>query len=251
MSDSQPPNSNEEPLSFREEFDRRMRSVSERIVSISESIDRTQANHEKHKAEHDKEIAEIRATLDRADKLVESNSKQIAENNKQFGGLGNRFGEFTESIAKPSFERILDERFNADLTASNVKFRDQLTGKTFEIDGLGVSRDGAKIAYIIETKTTFKEADIKQIKRTVESFRRVAGYEDHEICPILTAVNISEEACDRLWKQEGIHVITVTDGGLFDLATPPPVLSKEPKDPGPDEGYRGPPMRMVPGGKKT
>ena len=212
MSDSQPLNSNEEPLSFREEFEQSIRS-------INQTLDRSAEDHKK-------EIAEIRA-------LNKRNSEMIAENNRQFGGLGNRFGEIFQSLVEPSLKRILDEDFDADVVATYLMLRDEFVGIEFEIDAFGASRSRDGIAYIVETKANFEEADIKQIKRTVESFRRFLNsfetyeaYKDYEIYPILLTENISEEACDRLWNQERIHVINVTDGRLFELATPPPVPRK-------------------------
>ena len=102
----------------------------------------------------------------------------------------------------------------------------------------GVSRNGfVKKLYPIEIKSKFRIKHIVQVRVMVGRFAQytkvlMKEYEGYEICPILAAVDISDEHRDLLWA-EGIHVINVVDGKLFELATPSPADDDKSDNPGP------------------
>src|SRR3954447_2525192 len=70
-------------------------------------------------AETERVLRESHAETDRlmreghakTDRVIRATDKQIAELRKELGGLGAKFGGFTEGMAFPSMQKILQERF--------------------------------------------------------------------------------------------------------------------------------------------
>lgn len=167
--------------------------------------------------------AELRVEL--AEQFKETNrqlkeaKEMIIENGKQIGGLGNKFGGYTEAMARPSIRRILEERFEADFLGS-IRFRNSKEMKALEIDAWGLSRNGTGAAYIVETKSKFRDGHIEQVMQLVERFRYyMSDYEKRAVYPMLAVVEISEEGRWKVWNA-GIHLIDINDG-VFKYATPP------------------------------
>ena len=154
------------------------------------------------------------------DKWSKETENLIEENGKQTGSLDNKFGGCPEAIERPSIRRILEERFDADYLGA-IRFRKSKNAVALEVDAWGVSRNDTSVAYIVETKSKFREEHIEQVWRLVERFRsyRSVYREKRVVYPMLAAVEISEEQRRKVWAA-GIHLIDINDG-VFRYAEPP------------------------------
>ena len=182
------------------------------------------AERDKENAERDKKISELkeRYLKENAERKKESDErlkrieKMIEENGKQIGGLGNKFGGYTEAMAMPSIRRILEERFDADFLGP-IQYKRNKELPALQVDAWGLSRNGTGVAYIVETKSKFRDEHIEQIWKLVERFR--CYREEQAVYPMLAAVQISEEQRQRVWD-EGIYLIDINEG-VFRYAEPP------------------------------
>ncbi len=184
-----------------------------KISELKEKFLKEDAERKKENAERKKEDAERKKESDERLKRIE---KQIEENGKQIGGLGNKFGGYTEAMAMPSIRRILEERFNADFLGP-IQYKSNKELAALEVDAWGLSRNGTGVAYIVETKSKFRDEHIEQIWKLVERFR--CYREEQAVYPMLAAVQISEEQRQRVWA-EGIYLIDINEG-VFRYAEPP------------------------------
>ncbi len=193
------------------------KEISELKKESLKKISQLEEKYLKEKAERDKEDAERKKESDERLKKIE---KMIEENGKQIGGFGNKFGGYTEAMARPSIKRILEERFDADYKGS-IRITNSEDVVVLEVDAWGRSRNGTGAAYIVETKSKFRDKHFKQIWQLVERFRyyRLDNREERAVYPMLAAVQISEEQRRRVWD-EGIYLIDINDG-VFRYAKPP------------------------------
>ncbi len=53
------------------------------------------------------DLAALQIFLQETDRKFQETDRQIRELGKQIGGLGNKFGSFTEGLALPSMQKIL------------------------------------------------------------------------------------------------------------------------------------------------
>ncbi len=207
-----------------------LRKKAEQDKKISE-LRKENAERDKENAERDKKISELKEKylkedaerkkesderLKRIEKQIEENGKLIEENGKQIGGLGNKFGGYTEAMAMPSIRRILEERFDADFLGP-IQYKRNKELPALQVDAWGLSRNGTGVAYIVETKSKFRDEHIEQIWKLVERFR--CYREEQAVYPMLAAVQISEEQRQRVWG-EGIYLIDINEG-VFRYAEPP------------------------------
>ena len=136
--------------------DERIRKLNERYAELQVEVAQLKKENEKQIKETDRQIKEAK--------------EMIVENGKQIGGLGNKFGGYTEAMARPSIRRILEQRFEADFLGS-IRFKNSKEMEALEIDAWGLSRNGTGAAYIVETKSRFRNGHIEQVLRQVERFR--------------------------------------------------------------------------------
>lgn len=192
--------------------DEKIRMLNERYAELQVEIARL-----------NKENAELRKETDRQLKenarQIKETKEMIKENGKQIGGLGNKFGGYTEAMARPSIRRMLEERFDADFQGS-IRLIDTRDALDLEVDAWGVSRNGAGAAYIVETKSKFRDKHIEQVWKLVERFRIYHfDYWNLAVYPMLAVVEISEAGRRKVWDA-GIHLVEINDG-VFRYAEPP------------------------------
>ncbi len=218
--------------------DERIRKLNEQYAALQVEMAQQRkedmkknAERDKENAERDKKISELKERylkenaerkkesderLKRIEKMIEENDKLIEENGKQIGGLGNKFGGYTEAMAMSSIRRILEERFDADFLGP-IQYKRNKELAALQVDAWGLSRNGTGVAYIVETKSKFRDEHIEQIWKLVERFR--CYREEQVVYPMLAAVQISEEQRQRVWG-EGIYLIDINEG-VFRYAEPP------------------------------
>ena len=182
--------------------------------------------------ETDKKIEEMRKKYDEEsairraeiEVLQKKNEKTIAElsaaskrQRKSIGDLGNKFGRFTESLAKPSLERILEQQFDADY--QGWLYHKEMRGvQDLEVDGWAKARNGSGAAYLVEVKSRFKPKHLRQVWRMVERFRQYkTDYRHRSVYPMLAVVEISDRHRELVWDS-GVYLIDIAgwcvqDGG--------------------------------------
>ena len=227
-----------EVTQLKKETEKIQRETIEEIKRETEEIKR---ETEKIQRENAKGFEEIR-------QMQKENAKQLKETRRQIGGLGNKFGDYTEAMARPAIRRILEERFHAHLSGAGPMSR-----STNEVGWLWssmpgvVSRNGMGTAYLVEIKSKFREKHIASRygnRWSVFGFI-IRKYWGRPVYPMLAVVDISEEGREKVWNA-GIHLIEIDDG-VFQYAKPPKGFEAN--------GYHGmhgvrkdvPHLRAVPG----
>ena len=185
-----------------------------------------------------KEVKEVVEGLRQVRIATENNGDQI-------GGLSNKFGGYTEAMARPAIRQILEERFHAHYLGP-VRFKSTDEVEAVEVDAWGLSRNGTGTAYLVEIKSKFRDEHIAQIWKQVERFRiHYSAISEQAVYPMLAVVDISDRGRKKVWNA-GIHLIEIDDG-VFQYAKPPEDFEAD--------GYRGmhgvrkdvPHLRAVPG----
>lgn len=143
---------------------------------------------------------------------------QLQELGKQIGGLGNKFGSFTESLALPSAERLVRERFGAD--AFTRYLRRRKNGEQIEIDGFGFNNGERNEGYIVEVKSKLDERGLEQVISIIQRFRSYfPEFADKTLYGILALADIpSDEMLQRAYSS-GLYVMQFHDD-LMEFSVP-------------------------------
>ena len=99
------------------------------------------------------------------DRKFQETNLQLKELGKQIGGLGSKFGSFTEGLALPSMEAILQQRFGMTVVLPRVRAKQQ--GEHLEIDVLAYANGEVNRAFLVEVKSHPREEAITQLKITL------------------------------------------------------------------------------------
>ena len=212
----------------RSRSDERIRKLKEQYAALQGEMAQQRKEDMKEHAERDEELSEMKKQImkEHAERKKETAErlkkmeKMIDENGKQIGGLGNKFGSYTEAMARPSIRRIPEERVDADFLGP-ILITNSGDDAVLEVDAWGRSRNGIDTAYIMETKSKFRDEHIEQVWQLVERLRYnlLAYREERAVYPMLAVTEISEEQRQRVWDA-GIHLIDIDDG-VFRYAKPP------------------------------
>ena len=89
------------------------------IAERQENTDKQMAKTEQMLVGSARRHAEIDEQIAESSRQMVETDKKISRLGDQYGGLHNKFGSFTEDLAKPSIERILEEEFKADYSGDN------------------------------------------------------------------------------------------------------------------------------------
>jgi hypothetical protein len=144
--------------------------------------------------------------------------RQLKELGKQIGGLGAKFGSFTEGLALPSMEAILQQRFGMTVVTPRVRARQN--GAHLEIDVLAYANGDINRAFLVEVKSHPREEAITQLKTTLGRFRDFfPEHRDKQLYGILAAVDWSD-AVKAQAIAEGLYVARIHDD-VFDLEVAP------------------------------
>jgi uncharacterized protein YjaG (DUF416 family) len=144
--------------------------------------------------------------------------RQLKELGKQIGGLGSKFGSFTEGLALPSMEAILQQRFGMTVVLPRARARQN--GAHLEIDVLAYANGDINRAFLVEVKSHPREEAITQLKTTLSRFRDFfPEHRDKQLYGILAAVDWSE-AVKAQAISEGLYVARIHDD-VFDLEVAP------------------------------
>ena len=125
----------------------------------------------------------------KAEERAKALDKQIKELGKQIGGLGRKFGSFTEGLALPSMEKILQKQFKMEVISPSVRIHKE--GEDMEIDVLAYANSTINEVYIVEVKSHVREESIRQLQKMIQNFERFfPEHKDKKVFGILAAVDI-------------------------------------------------------------
>ena len=148
------------------------------------------------------------------DRQRQETDLQIKELGKQIGGLGSKFGSFTEGLALPSMETILQQRFG--MTVVTPRVRAKQNGEHLEIDVLAYANGEVNAAFLVEVKSHPREEAITQLKTTLSRFRDFfPDQRGKQLYGILAAVDWPP-AIKAQAIAEGLYVARIHDD-VFDL----------------------------------
>ncbi|NOQ35318.1 MAG: DUF3782 domain-containing protein [Methylococcaceae bacterium] len=172
-------------------------------------------------------IKELRTSQEETDKqLKESDRKvtrQLKELGKQIGGLGRKFGSFTEGLALPSMQRILQEQFKMEIISPSVRVHK--AGKDIEIDVLAYANSSVNEVYIVEVKSHLREEAITQLQDIMLNFRQFfPEHKDKKVFGILAAVDMSTELKERV-RSLGFYTAKIKED-IFSLDVPKQFVAK-------------------------
>lgn len=151
------------------------------------------------------------------DRKFKETDRQLKELGKQIGGLGKKFGSFTEGLALPSMEKILQQRFKMEVISPSVRL--SKGDQHMEIDVLAYANGKVNQAFVVEVKSHPRVEDILQIKKLLKRFRDYfPEHKEKKLYGILAAVDISAEMRERALR-EGLYVARIHDN-VFEMDTP-------------------------------
>lgn len=177
--------------------------------------------------ETNSQIKALRASQEETDKQLKENDKkvtrQLKELGKQIGGLGRKFGSFTEGLALPSMQRILQERFKMEIISPSVRVHK--AGKDIEIDVLAYANSSVNEVYIVEVKSHLREEAITQLQDIMLNFRLFfPEHKDKKVFGILAAVDMSTELKERV-RSLGFYTAKIKED-IFSLDVPKKFVAK-------------------------
>jgi len=205
-----------------QETERQMReSHQETERQMRESRQETERQMRESRQETERQMRESRQEVDHElkelGKITQQLGKQIQELGKQIGGLGKKFGSFTEGLALPSMERILQKQFGMEIISPSVRV--SKAGQHMEIDVLAYANGDINTAYVVEVKSHPREESITQLKTLLQRFRVFfPEHSNKKLRGILAAVDWSEDLKEQTLK-EGLYVARIHDE-IFELETP-------------------------------
>ena len=164
--------------------------------------------------ETDLQIKETNLQIKETNLQLKETDRQIKKLGKQIGGLGSKFGSFTEGLALPSMEAILQQRFGMTVVLPRVRAKQQ--GEHLEIDVLAYANGEVNRAFLVEVKSHPREEAITQLKITLSRFRDFfPEHRDKQLYGILAAVDWPP-ALKAQAIGEGLYVARIHDD-VFDL----------------------------------
>jgi len=174
--------------------------------------------------ETDRRMQETDRRMQETDRQMRETGKKLEMLGVQIGGLGDKFGYFTEGMALPSMERILDQQFGMDHVMPRARARKG--GRSMEIDVLAWANGDVDRVVLVEVKSRVKREAIEQTKQMLQDFPLF--YPEHSgkmRTGILAGIDwdrgVHEEALAAGLLTAAIH------DEVFDLTAPP---GFEPKD---------------------
>ena len=149
--------------------------------------------------------------------MSEKTDNQISELGKQIGGLGRKFGSFTEGLALPSMQHILQDKFHMEIISPSVRVKKG--AEEMEIDVLAYANSTTNEVYVVEAKSHLKEEGIVQLQKIIKNFRKFfPEYKDKKLFGILAAVDMSTQLKNRILSL-GFYAASIKED-IFSLDVP-------------------------------
>jgi hypothetical protein len=167
--------------------------------------------------ETSREIKDLFISQKETTRQFRETKQQIAELGKQIGGLGRKFGSFTEGLALPSMQAILQDQFYMEVISPSVRVKKG--NKEIEIDVLAYANNGVNAVYLVEVKSHLREEGITQLQKMIQKFRHFfPEHQDKKLYGILAAVDMSLELKQRILSL-GFYTANIKED-IFSLNVP-------------------------------
>ena len=167
--------------------------------------------------ETDRQLKETGRQLKKTDEQLKKTDMQLKELGKQIGGLGRKFGSFTEGLALPSMQRILQEQFKMEIISPSVRIHKE--GKDIEIDVLAYANSDINEVYVVEVKSHLREEGITQLQDIMTNFRRFfPAHKDKKVFGIIAAVDMATALKERILSL-GFYTAKIKED-IFSLDVP-------------------------------
>ena len=121
--------------------------------------------------ETDRKFLETDRKFQETDRQRQETDRQLKELGKQIGGLGSKFGSFTEGLALPSMETILQQRFGMTVVTPRVRARQK--GAHLEIDVLAYANGDINRAFLVEVKSHPRDRKSTRLNSSHSSVSRM------------------------------------------------------------------------------
>ena len=194
-----------------------MSITAEDVWAILREVAQSQKETDLKFQETDRQFKETDRQFKETDQKFRETDRKLKELGKQIGGLGEKFGSFTEGLALPSMEKILQQRFGMEIISPSVRI--SKGGEHLEIDVLAYANGDINQVYVVEVKSHPREESIVQIKTLLGRFRNYfPEHKDKTVYGILAAVDISATLRERALR-EGLYVARIHDN-VFEMDTP-------------------------------
>ena len=191
-----------------------MATTADEVWQLLGELVQAQKETERRFQETERLMKEQREEADRRSKKTD---RQIQELGKQIGGLGQKFGSFTESLALPSMETILFEKFGMEVVTPSARVSKQ--GKHIELDVLAYANGNVNTAIIVEVKSHARPESITQLIKHLQQFREFfPEHQDKKLYGILAAVDLSNALWEEVIKA-GLYAARIRDE-IFELDSP-------------------------------
>jgi hypothetical protein len=158
------------------------------------------------------------------DRQLRETYGMVRELKQQIGGLGNKFGSFTEGLALPSIEKILRERFKAEIITPRVRIR--RNGVSAEFDVVAWTNGTSNTAVVVEIKSHLREDGIEQLLKNLAQFAHF--FPEHatkKLYGMVAAVDIPDALLQQALAQ-GLYVARIEDDN-FELLTPTDFVARD------------------------
>ena len=140
------------------------------------------------------------------DEMVKENKEWHKEYDRKFGDLGNRWGQFVESLVEGNLITLLQQKnIVVDLIAERV--RGKRNGEHFEFDIVAVN--GEEVV-VVEVKSTLRVEDIRHFLDRLPHFTRWSPlYKGKKIYGAVAYLQVVQSA-EIYAERQGLFVIRAT-----------------------------------------
>lgn len=153
----------------------------------------------------------IQETSRTVGELAKEMYKRISELRQELRCLGEELGDFTDGMAFPSMRKLLEDRFDVDVTSIRTQaFKD---GGVLELDVLAYSRSRIDKVYIVGVEGRLEQEGLDRLKRKLREFHdyfTISIFADRKVHGILGATEIPDELRAKV-LQEGIYLALIHD----------------------------------------
>ena len=196
-----------------EKTDRQLKEVSLQQQKTDRQLKEVSLQQEKT----DQQLKEFSREIKEFSLQQKKTDRQLKELGKQIGGLGAKFGSFTEGLALPSMQTILQQQLGMEIISPSVRASKE--GQDLEIDVLAYANGALNTAYIVEVKSHVREESITQLKSILQRFREFfPEHKDKKLYGILAAVHLGKELQKKI-LEEGLYVARI-HGEVFEMDVP-------------------------------
>ena len=186
--------------------DRKMQETDRLIRDLRESGQET-----------DRRMQETDRKMQETDRELRETGRYIKELSKKIEGIGDKFGYFTEGMALPSMERMVNERFAMENISPRHRVR--RAGREQEYDVLAWANGSVSLAIVVEVKSRVRREAIAQLESQLNTLpEMLPEIASKSRIGILAGVDwdagVREEA-----QAAGLYTASIHDE-IFALTTP-------------------------------